>query len=207
MTVRAVRAWLVTAFAVAGLALIGHGLWIPAKAALAQTLLDRAWERTVNSGGRQSHRAWTWADSVPLARLNFGNDTFIVLSGGSGEALAFGPAHVPDSARPGGPGLSLIAGHRDTHFRGLRTLGPGQTVSLETADGTLTNYRVREARIVHEDNAVFDAGSDDSLALVTCYPFDGRIPNGPLRFIVLADKVTPEEVGNRRHNSASFLPL
>lgn len=187
MAWRTVRAWLVTALTVAGLAFLANGLWIPAKAALAQVLLERAWQRTTESGGSQEFRAWSWADAVPLARLGFGAKTFIVLSGGSGEALAFGPAHVPGSAAPGGAGLSLIAGHRDTHFRGLRNLAPGEIVSLETADGTISRYRVSGAQVVHRDNAAFPRGGDGRLALVTCFPFDTPNPYGPLRFIVFAD--------------------
>jgi sortase A len=189
MAVRTIRAWLVTAVAVAGLAFLAGGLWIPAKAALAQVLLERAWQRSAESGGSAQFRAWSWADAVPLARLSFGGRNFIVLSGGSGEALAFGPAHVPGSALPGGPGLSLIAGHRDTHFSGLRDLAPGAMVSLETPDGAITRYRVSGAQVVHRDNAAFPRGGGERLALVTCFPFDTPNPNGPLRFIVFAQRL------------------
>lgn len=182
-----IRVWLVTALTVAGLAFLANGLWIPAKAALAQILLERAWQRTAESGGAAQFRAWSWADAVPVARLGFGAENFIVLSGGSGEALAFGPAHVPGSAVPGGRGLSLISGHRDTHFSGLQKLAPGETVTLETPDGAVTRYRVSGAQVVHRDNAAFPRGSGDRLALVTCFPFDTPNPNGPLRFIVFAD--------------------
>lgn len=181
--------WLVTAFAVAGLAFLANGLWIPAKAALAQVLLERAWQQTSESGGSKQFRAWSWADAVPVARLRFRAEEFIVLSGGSGEALAFGPAHVPGSAAPGGSGLSLIAGHRDTHFSGLRDLAPGEAVTLETPDGMVARYRVSGARVVHSDSATFSRRGGDRLALVTCFPFDTPNPNGPLRFIVFARKI------------------
>ena len=32
---------------------------------------------------------------------------------------------------------------------------------------------------------LLDAG-DDRLTLVTCYPFDARVPGGPLRYVVVA---------------------
>ena len=204
MTGAATRAWLVTVLTVAGFAFIANGIWIPAKATLAQVLLERAWQRTAASRGREHFRAWAWADAAPLARLRFGGDDFIVLSGGSGEALAFGPAHVPGSARPGDPGLSLIAGHRDTHFRDLRRLAPDDIVSVETAGGKRARYRVRDARVVHENEARFERHGADRLGLVTCYPFDTPVPNGPLRFIVFADRIEP---GPDRHISALFLPL
>ena len=46
-----------------GLALCVQGLWIPAKAALAQVLLERAFERSVATG--RPVKPWPWADTWP----------------------------------------------------------------------------------------------------------------------------------------------
>jgi sortase A len=45
----------------------------------------------------------------------------IVLSGGSGEAMAFGPSLIPGSGRLGERGTAVFAAHRDTHFAFLGT--------------------------------------------------------------------------------------
>ena len=128
-----------------GLVQIAGGLWIPAKAALAQVLLERAWRESL-AGGTPA-RPWPWADTRAVARLTVAARSMIVLSGGSGAALAFGPSMVAGSAAPGGPGLAVIAGHRDTQFALLREVAPGQIIELETAAGDHLRYRVAGARI------------------------------------------------------------
>jgi hypothetical protein len=79
----------------AGLALAAQGAWIPAKAWAAQVLLDRAFAQGLAQ--REPVKAWPWADAAPVARISVPRLAVseIVLSGGSGEALAFGPTHLP----------------------------------------------------------------------------------------------------------------
>ena len=168
-----------------GLAYLASGLWIPAKAALAQVLLRQAWQASRDSG--QPVRAWPWADSAPLARLSLAGRDMVVLSGGSGEALAFAPAHVPGSAQPGAAGLSIIAGHRDTHFDVLRHLAPGDAITLEGLDGQQRRYRITTARILPTPNWPATTQGPARLALVTCWPFDAVATGGPERFMLLAE--------------------
>ncbi|HHO58625.1 MAG TPA: sortase, partial [Thiotrichales bacterium] len=106
--------------------------WIQAKAIVAQHLLEDAWDST----GRQNEtgvKPWPWADTWPMARLLVpaqGIDQ-IVLAGDSGSSLAFGPAFSLASARPGETGLTVISGHRDTHFRFIEKLKRNQTLTLQ----------------------------------------------------------------------------
>ena len=85
----------------AGLACFGSGLYIHAKAGLAQVLLHSAWTRTQDSG--MPARPWPWADMHPVARLiaPAQDADLLVLSGASGRTLAFGPGHLSGSANPG----------------------------------------------------------------------------------------------------------
>lgn len=185
--------------AAAGVLLLAQGLWIPAKAALAQVLLERAWTETRETGS--AVRAWPWADAVPVARLQLPDQSLIVLSGGSGEALAFAPSHVPGSAAPGDAGTAVIAGHRDTHFIALRALAPGAPVIVERTDGTRVHYRVTKAMVVPAGDLQIPAGDRPVLALVTCWPFDalGGTSNERLVVLAIADGVpTPA----RRHDIA-----
>ncbi len=173
--------------AAAGLWLAGDGLYIRAKAVLAQHLLSRAWAETRDGAARV--KPWSWADTWPVARLRaprLGIDQ-IVLAGGSGRTLAFGPGHVDGTAAPGTPGLSVIGGHRDTHFRFLEDLKPDDEVTIERADGGIQRYRVTGARIVDKDRARLPVAPDRPvLVLSTCYPFDAIVPGGPLRYVVTA---------------------
>ena len=102
--------------------------------------------------------------------------------------MAFGPGYPHGSAEPGEPGLTLLGGHRDTHFRSLERLGTDDTLTLQTADGAVHRYTVVGTTVVDHRRAVLRDGPGPSrLALVTCYPFDAVTPGGPLRYLVFAE--------------------
>ncbi|MEM7446176.1 MAG: class GN sortase [Pseudomonadota bacterium] len=166
---------------------LGEGVYIHAKATLAQFLLEKAWAQTLD--GELEVRPWAWADTWPVARLtapDHGVD-LIVLEGASGRTMAFGPGRMAGTAAIGQPGLSLIGAHRDTHFSFLQRLQPGDLFQLQSADGALHNYRVDLTEIVdHRNVALPSIDGHSTVTLVTCYPFDAVSPGGPLRYLVHA---------------------
>ncbi len=174
----------------AGLWQLGQGAWIHVKARFAQHLLQRAWARTLAGEARVT--PWPWADTWPVARLRVpahGVD-LIVLTGVSGRTLAFGPGHAPASAVPGTPGMALVTGHRDTHFRFLARLQPGDEIMVEVPGQPSSRYVVRETAIADARRAVIrSADGPASLVLLTCYPFGAVTPGGPLRYVVAADRL------------------
>lgn len=177
----------VYAFALLVLTQLAAGYWIPAKAALAQHLLERAW-RDARAGALDA-RPWPWADSTPIAKLSVPSlgVSWIVLSGASGRNLAFAPAHMDGSAGPGEAGVSVIAGHRDTHFASLQSLEHGARLVLEGTDGVVHSYRVASIDVVDADDTMLRLDADRPvLTLVTCYPFDALTARGPLRYVVTA---------------------
>jgi sortase A len=182
------RRALVAVLVAAGAWQLGHGLSIPLKARLAQYLLHRAWALTL--AGESRVKPWPWADTWPVARLSVpahGVD-LIVLADVSGRTLAFGPGHVPASALPGAPGMAIVTGHRDTHFRFLEHVEPGEEILVEVPGRSPSRFRVRETSVVDSRTAAIAGdGSAAVLALLTCYPFDAVVPGGPLRYVVIAE--------------------
>ena len=167
---------------------LGQGLYIHAKAVLAQHLIESSWERTL--AGRQAVKPWPWADTWPVARLDAPAQgvRLYVLDGASGRTLAFGPGYVAGTAPPGESGNTVLSGHRDTHFRFLKDLRIGSALTLETRTGARRTYRVTETRVIdRHDTRVLRSSDHAQLTLVTCYPFDALVPGGPLRYVVLAD--------------------
>ena len=166
---------------------IGSASYIHAKAILAQVLLETAWDKTVH--GQQEVKPWPWADTWPISRLDvpgLGIDR-IVLAGASGSSLAFGPGHLFGSALPGQQGNTVIAGHRDTHFRFLKDIQRGELIQLQSLTGKTIKYKVSETIIVHKKQAEYLANTSiNTLTLITCYPFDAIRPGGPLRYLVIA---------------------
>ena len=176
--------------AAAGLVILAWGLWIPAKAFLAQHLMQAAWQRTID--GQVQQQPWPWADITPVLQLTLPNQhqSFIVLNNVSGEALAFGPGHVPTSGLPGVAGITVVGGHRDTHFSVLREIEPGDPVIVETSDSQQFRYAVRETAVRDYDDVQMNLREGQHvLILATCYPFDAMVPGGPERFIVIADPI------------------
>lgn len=179
------KVMLAIAFAISGAVLVA-GLWIPAKALLAQELLERAWAESQAS--RSDARPWPWADTWPVAQLALPDSglSWIVLNGVHGESLAFGPGQATPATGDRGP--VMIAGHRDTHFRALETVETGTHIRLQQRDGQWRDYRVVDIRIVDSRHEFIDLARTpaDRLLLVTCYPFDSLNSNGPLRYVVEA---------------------
>ena len=173
------------ALCLAGAARIAAGAVIPVKAAIAQALLERAFDRSVATGRAQ--KPWGWADMAPVARLSVPRlgETRIVLDTGSGQAMAFGPTLLPGGARLGEAGTTVIAAHRDTHFAFLKDVRVGDVILAEGIDAVTHRYRVTGAEVVRWDRFAIAEGEGRELALATCYPF-GALGHGPLRYIVHA---------------------
>jgi sortase A len=182
--------WLVALLAVAGVLQFGQGLYIHAKAHLAQVLLERAWQRTL--AGETTVKPWSWADTWPVARLivpTHGTD-MLVLAGASGRTIAFGPGHMDGTPLPGAAGNSVIGGHRDTHLAFLRHVKRGELITVERADGVRTDYRVTELDVLDKRETWVTKNEGDSrLTLITCWPFDALRAGGPQRYVVIANRV------------------
>jgi len=167
---------------------VGEAGYMHAKALLAQHMLETSWAETVSTG--KPVKPWPWADTAPVARLRVPSldKDLIVLAGGSGRTLAFAPGHVDGTPLPGAPGLSVIGGHRDTHFRVLKNMEPGTEIVVEDAHGAQHRFTVTETRVVDSRNTRLDPiASRPALALVTCWPFDAIVPGGPMRYLVFAE--------------------
>ncbi len=179
-------ALILIATAVAGFSLVGQGLYIKAKAVLAQVLLERAWSRAL--AGEAAPKAWPWADTWPVAKLSLPRiqKKTVVLNNASGEAMAFGPGLVAGTPLPGRPGTSVISGHRDTHFEFLRDVRLGDTIEVRTRANKRLTYKVDYMEVVDASaSGIEPYAPGESLALVTCWPFDDKNP-GPLRYVVYA---------------------
>jgi sortase A len=190
------------------LACFGAASWIHIKAFAAQELIGAAWNRARE--GATDARPWPWADTTPVARLTMRGESFIVLEGASGRNLAFGPTHDAASVMPGDRGNSVIAAHRDTHFRVLQGLRLGDRLSVERKDGRVFQFSVTDARIADSRHERIALGAHaPRLTLVTCFPFDAIQPGGPLRFVVTADWIAgagippPQQVARAARSNAS----
>lgn len=113
----------------------------------------------------------------------------MVMEGSGEDTLRRAAGHIPGTALPGEPGNIGISGHRDTFFRPLKNIQEDDLISLTTPQGAV-QYRVVSTSVVSpQEVAVLDPTGNDSLTLVTCYPFS-FVGAAPERFIVRAELVT-----------------
>ncbi len=143
----------------------------------------------VTSPEAHDHRP---APGEPLTRLRvdrLGIDV-VVAEGSDAETLNLGPGHLRESAYPGSPGNSIIAGHRDGAFGQLRAARLGDVIELNDGNRPL-RYRIVSIDIVdRHDRRLLAPSGRPILTLVTCYPFRYVGP-APERYVVRAE---PEEM-------------
>ncbi len=123
----------------------------------------------------------------PVAKLIIPRlDTELYVVEGDGpRQLRRGPGHLAGSAMPGENGNCIIAAHRDTHFRVLKDIRPGDDIFLK-AHGATFIYRVKKTQVVSPDNThSLRTTPDAELHLITCYPFY-YVGSAPKRFVVQA---------------------
>ncbi len=180
--------WLAWSLVVLGLIILAKGAWIPLKAVIAQNLLERAWQTSMQTG--YPVKPWPWADTWPVARLSCKRlgVSQIVLEGDNGEVLAFGPGRQENSARLGSPGNSVVVGHRDTSFAFLQNLKIGDVLIIERLDGKKVEYTVQASTIRNSDELYLKWMGEPWLTLITCYPFDSMVAGTDQRFLVFARK-------------------
>lgn len=177
--------------ALTGLILFGQGAYVHAKALLAQVLLERAFNATIATG--HPTKPWSWADTWPVARIEVKriHASAIVLSGSSGQALAFGPGHVELTPDAGERGVAVYSAHRDTHFAFLKNVTVGDEIDITRDDGRMFRYRADATSVVRFDASGIDPLADGhQLVLSTCWPFEALTP-GPDRYLLHATMIEP----------------
>jgi len=168
-----------------GLFLLAKPTYFYLKGIYAQLMLDKAWNITKRTG--QSSKAWSWADTLPVAKLKISSIGLnqIVLDGEINEALAFGPAIIASSLKSSN---KIIAGHRDSFFRNLKKIQEGDVVELELI-GKNIRYKINSMVITTPEDAKWlNEKEDEMITLITCYPFN-YIGDAPLRYIAIGTKI------------------
>lgn len=181
--------FLLSALWVVGAVLLSQGLYMDAKAKLAQVLIASSWDQS--SADRPPPKPWWWADTRPIAKLEVPRlkKTVFVMQDQSGESLAFGPGHIQASAKPSGNGHVAIAGHRDSHFGFLQDIEIGDLITTTNYKAESKRYRVVEAMVIDTLEQSVSIQTENMLTLITCFPFNGLVPGGSQRYILNAEEI------------------
>lgn len=174
---------------------LGSGIYMQAKAKIAQHLIAQAWQSNIAQGGSKQVRPWFYADTWPIAKLTVPrlNIEEHILWHASGRNLAFGAAHflpsakLEDLVKNENGQSSLIAGHNDTNFAFLSQLKLGDSYKLTLGNGLSMQYQVSNISIIHQFDTAFlqtNTRSVNRLYLMTCYPFNSLTSGTKQRYLV-----------------------
>jgi sortase A len=123
---------------------------------------------------------------LEVPRLNL---AVIVEEGIDRGTLRRAAGHVPGTALPGEPGNVVVAAHRDTLFRPLKDVRPGDEVRFVTPDGWFEYEVVKTEVVAPSRTDVLAPGPEGEATLITCYPF-GFVGPAPQRFVVRAARIS-----------------
>jgi sortase A len=116
-----------------------------------------------------------------------------VFHGDREEQLLKGVGHYSGSRFPGEGGNIVMAGHRNSVFKGLKDVAKGDIITLNTTYGKY-EYKISEIKIIKgNDNSIVQPLDSEKLTLYTCYPFN-YVGNAPNRYVVIADLVSGKSV-------------
>ncbi len=188
-----------------GMATVTGGVAVPVKARLAQATLERMFEqrltehrliehraeRTGAPSRRVSRAALALPTQGPVARITVGRlgvKEYVLAGEPSHEQLAQGPTLLK-AASAASP-VTVLAAHRDTHFRFIRDLREGDEMTLQFVTGDRQRYRVVRFETVRWDAFAYPLDpARPLLALTTCFPFGGTEYGGPWRRVAWAERI------------------
>ena len=112
----------------------------------------------------------------------------MIAEGATSPVLDLAVGHVPGTVLPGQAGNTALAAHRDTFFRRLGELEPGDVIRIAVSRAEYS-YRITFTDIVNPGETwVLQSASGETLTLITCYPFH-FVGAAPKRFVVRARRL------------------
>ncbi|HEY8804440.1 MAG TPA: class D sortase [Clostridium sp.] len=142
--------------------------------------------KTITSQGTMIYPKYgeKFADLI-IAKANI---NIPVYHGDSDEQLLKGAGHYDGSRFPGQGSNVVLAGHRNSVFKGLQYVAKGDLIVLNTTYGKYV-YKISEIKITKgTDDSIVQPGTSEKLTLYTCYPFN-YIGSAPDRYVVISDLI------------------
>ena len=183
--VAAAASWVLV---ICGILLLAYSAYIKADAGAYQAIEARRFKLSKPALQARIPSNGDVIGEIQIPRLDL---KAIVVQGDSFNILRRAVGHISETALPGEPGNVALAAHRDTFFRPLRQIRPGDLVTFDTP-GRRYRYQVESTRVVssREIGVLHPSSAGRELTLITCFPFD-YIGSAPNRFIVRAKEVGP----------------
>ncbi|WP_232718641.1 class D sortase [Bacillus sp. FJAT-45037] len=125
-------------------------------------------------------------DTIGLLSFPTLNEELPIIYGTDPDELERGVGLYIGSALPGEGGQIVLSGHRDTVFRKLGEIQPGDEIIIQLPNGEY-KYVISSSKVVKADDlSIVTLHKDyEELVITTCYPFS-IIGNAPDRYILYA---------------------
>jgi sortase A len=191
--------WFSDVLLITGASLIGFVLWSEMESRNYQASQMREFEQSISEQRTLQEIAPVAPKAPPPIHQSRGLDPLLigrlevprlgldvmVREGTESNTLRKAVGHLRGTALPGQPGNFVVAGHRDSFFRDLRSIQNGDEIRVTTLAGNFT-YRVDALSVVAPDDLnPIQGTTTPAITLITCFPFDYVGP-APRRFIVRA---------------------
>jgi len=178
-----------------GVAVLGYAGFQYGAMLYQQRHLQALWrqQQRVNLVSDQRTSPHPASEMGTLTRISIPSIEFsaVIVEGTDLYSLLIGPGHLTGTAQPGESGNAVVSAHRDTFFRHIMKLSPGDRILIER-DGRSFTYAVKGFRIVKPDDISVTAPSNDNrLTLITCDPAY-YIGFAPQRLVVISKLVSAE---------------
>ncbi len=107
-------------------------------------------------------------------KINNHTDWIPVISGDGMYELSKGVGHHTGTGHPGDGRQIFLSAHRNTYFKILGDVRPGETITIFTPYGKYEYIADRGEVVEADDIGVinFENLGEDELVLMTCYPFE-----------------------------------
>jgi len=167
--------------------------WLYQRWALPQMTKQRSYNAESIPGSAEQPKktsSTSLGEMSPIGRLEISrvHISAVVAEGTSQRVLSRAVGHAVGTALPGQTGNVTLAAHRDTFFRHLGDVRPGDIIELKEP-GHKYRYQVRFTAVVGpKDTWVLQPTGKETLTLLTCYPFHFVGP-APDRFVIRARRI------------------
>lgn len=141
------------------------------------------------NGKHNMNQQYKGDDVIGLIEIPRLNRKLPIVEGTDLTQLKKGVGHYSTTALPGKHDQILLAGHRDTVFKGLGQLKKGDEIIVKMPYGTY-KYAMAFSKIVGSDDRsiIHPTAPKETLVLATCYPFM-FVGNAPDRYILYANPI------------------
>ena len=167
-----------------GIAVLAYAGGMTAYSEAYQRYQSREFDKVISSGGPEAadlHEGDV-VGKLEIPRIEL---SVVIFQGAEESTLRVGAGHVPGTPLPGAGGNVAIAAHRDTYFRKLKDIEPGDKIRVSLALRTF-EYVVESTETVDpQDTRAMESHAGEELTLITCFPFY-YVGSAPKRFIVHA---------------------